>query len=102
MFEEWNVLVKKLLLKVFGAGGDDDPLAGANGGNEIGEGFPGAGTGFDDEMALFCQSLFDCLSHLQLATAKLVSGVGASEDTSGSEELIEGTLFIGGSRCGWG
>ena len=55
--KEGDVLEVELLLQVFGAGGDDDalscaPAGEAQGRQEVGEGFAGAGAGFDDEMAL--------------------------------------------------
>ena len=70
-FEEGDVLEEELLLEVFGAGGDDDALlalAGeAQGGQKIGEGFAGAGAGFDDEVALVVEGGLDGVGHLVLA-----------------------------------
>ena len=64
-FEEGNVAEVELILQGLGAGGDDDALAGAQGGQQIGEGFAGAGAGFDDEMAALGEGLLDGLGHLQ-------------------------------------
>ena len=51
-FEEGHVAEEELILQGLGAGGDDDALAGAQGGQQIGEGFAGAGAGFDDQVAV--------------------------------------------------
>ena len=75
VFEEGNVLEEELFLEVFGAGGDDDALlffAGeAEGWEEVGEGFAGAGAGFDDEVAVVVEGGLDGSGHLILAGADL-------------------------------
>ena len=71
-FEKGNVAEVELVLERLGAGGDDDALAGAQGGQQIGEGFAGAGAGFDDEVAAFGERAFDGLGHFQLAGAVFV------------------------------
>ena len=62
-FEERDVLEEELLLQVLGAGGDDDALlafAGqAQGGQQIGQRLAGPGAGFDDQVALVGEGLFD-------------------------------------------
>ena len=92
-FEEGDVLEEELLLQVFGAGGDDDALlalAGeAQGGQKIGEGFAGAGAGFDDEVALVFEGGFDGSGHLVLAAAVLEGEGGAGEDAAGGEEIVK-------------
>ena len=74
-FEEGDVLEEELFLEVFGAGGDDDALlvlaGAAEGWEEVGEGFAGAGAGFDDEMAAVGEGLLDLLGHEVLAGAVL-------------------------------
>ncbi len=51
LLQERDVFEEKLLLQILGAGGDDDALAGLQGRNKVGEGFSGAGAGFDDQVA---------------------------------------------------
>ena len=62
-FEEGDVLEEKLLLEVLGAGRDDDAAARAQGGEQIGEGFAGAGSGFNDQVAVFVQGALNRLRH---------------------------------------
>ena len=64
-FEEGNVAEVELVLQGLGAGGDDDALAGAQGGQQVGERFAGAGAGLDDQVAAFVESPLDGLGHLQ-------------------------------------
>jgi hypothetical protein len=89
-FEKGQVAEKELILQGFGAGGDDDPVAGAEGGKEVGEGFAGAGAGFDDQVALLCKGALDGLGHLELAGAVFVGQGGFGEDAAGGEEGVEG------------
>ena len=89
-FEEGNVAEEELVLQGLGAGGDDDALAGAEGGQQIGEGFAGAGAGFDDEVAALGEGALDGLGHFELAGAVLVGQRRAREDAAGREELVEG------------
>ena len=95
-FEEGDVLEVELLLEVFGAGGDDDALlalAGeAEGGQEVGEGLAGAGAGFDDEVALVGEGLFDGSGHVVLAGAVL----------EGEARSGRGCRRERRSRGGWG
>ncbi len=89
-FEKGDVAEEELLLQGLGAGGDDDALAGAQGGQQVGEGLAGAGAGFDDEVALLGESALDGLGHLELARAVLVGQRGSRKDAAGREELVEG------------
>ena len=74
-FKERDVLEVELFLEVFCAGGDDDALllvaGAAERGEKVGEGFAGAGAGFDDEMALVGEGLLDGFGHGVLAGAVL-------------------------------
>ena len=105
-FEEGDVLEVELLLEVFGAGGDDDALlvlAGeAEGGEEVGEGFAGAGAGFDDEVTLVLEGLFDGSGHVVLAGAVLEGERGAGEESAGGEEVVERGDFARGVGVGGG
>ena len=89
-FEKGHVAEEELVLQGLGAGGDDDALAGAQGGQQVGEGFAGAGAGFDDEVAPLGEGALDGLGHFQLAGAVLVGQRRAGEDAAGREELVQG------------
>src|SRR5580704_998263 len=101
LLEERNVLEEKLLLKIFGSGGDDDALAGENGGHEIGEGFAGARAGLDDQVLLFGEGAFDCFGHLKLAVAIFEIGMPLGEKTGLRKELADrqGLRGWGGHLC---
>ncbi len=66
-FKERDVAEEELVLESLSASGDDDALAGAERGKQIGEGFAGAGAGFDDEMAALGESALHGLGHFVLA-----------------------------------
>ena len=70
-FEEGNVAEVELILEGLGSGGDDDAQAGAQGGEQVSEGFAGACAGLDDEMAALFEGALDGFGHLQLAGAVL-------------------------------
>jgi len=99
--EERDVFEEELLLQVFCAGGDDDALlllAGAfERGEQVGEGFSGAGASFDDEMAAVVEALLDGLGHFVLAGAVLKGEGGFGEKAAGVEEVVVGReLLLGG------
>ena len=89
--EERDVFEVELLLEVFGASGKDDALlvlAGvAEGGQKVGEGFAGAGAGFDDEVTLVVEGGLDGGGHLLLAGAVLEMERRTGKDAGGGEEL---------------
>ena len=89
-----NVLEVELLLQVLGAGGDDDTLATLAGeaecGQQVGEGFAGAGTSFDDEVPLVFECAFDGGCHFILAAAVFEGERGLGEDAAGREEIVQG------------
>ena len=105
-FEEGDVLEEELLLQVFGAGGDDDALlvlaGAAEGGQQVGEGFAGAGAGFDDEVAVVGEGLLDGLGHGVLAGAVLEGERGVGEEAAGVEEVVEGGQLLVGVDLGEG
>ena len=104
-----EVLEEKLFLEVLGAGGDDDALAAlageAKGGEEVGEGFAGAGAGLDDKVAVIVEGGLDGSGHLVLAGAVLECEGRLGEEAAGGEEVVEGGklaglvlgVFVGGS-----
>ncbi len=106
-------LEEELLLEVFGAGGDDDALlvlaGAAEGWEEIGEGFAGAGAGFDDEVAVVGEGLLDLFGHEVLAGAVL-EGEGGSwrgcrrgGRSRGGLQLLVGPRRVDlGERREWG
>ena len=70
LFEEGNVVVHDLLLQGFGVGGNDDFFfvghRPQDGGNEVGEAFSGAGSGFDDQGVPLPQRALHGAGHLHL------------------------------------
>jgi hypothetical protein len=50
--EKGHVAEEELILEGLGTSGDDDALAGAQGGQQVGEGFAGAGASLNDQMAV--------------------------------------------------
>ena len=86
LLQERNVFEEQLFLQVLGAGGDDDALAGENGGDQIGERFTGARAGFDQQVLAFVDSRFDGLGHFQLAGAELVVRMPFGESSAGREK----------------
>ena len=106
-FEEGDVLEEELFLEVFGAGGDDDALlvlaGAAEGWEEVGEGFAGAGAGFDDEVAVVGEGLLDLLGHEVLAGTVLEGEGRVGEDAAGVEEVMErGELLVEARRVDLG
>ena len=79
LLEERNVFEEELLLEVLGAGGDHDALAGEEGGDQVGEGFAGAGAGFDDQMFAVGERGFHGFRHLQLAGPEFIIGMPFGE-----------------------
>ena len=49
--------MEELFLQILGAGRNDDALAGANDGHQVGQRLARAGAGFDDQVTLFFQRL---------------------------------------------
>ena len=92
MLQKWNVLVEKLFLQIFCAGGDDHALARADHRHQVRQSLSRACAGFNDQVPLFFQRLLDCLRHLQLSAAEFIRGMRAREHSAGSEELVERSL----------
>ena len=93
--QERNVLEEELLLQVLGAGGNDDALAGEDGGDQIGERFAGAGAGFDDQMLAVGERGFDGLGHFELAGAVFVIRMPLGKRSMAGEELAHAGRFRG-------
>ena len=89
MLEKRHVFVEELFLQILGTRGDDDALAGADHGQQIGESFAGTGAGFKDQVPLFRERLFDGLRHLQLAAPEFVGGMSLREHAPGGKEIVE-------------
>ena len=88
--------MEELFLQIFCSGGNDDALAGANDGHQVGQRLARAGAGFDDQVTLFFERLFDRLRHLQLSAAKFVGGMGARKHSARREELVERNVAFPG------
>ena len=95
-FKEGNVAEVELVLKSLGSGGNNDALAGAQGREQVSQGFAGTGSGLDDQVAAFFQSPLDGLGHFQLPRPVLEREGGARQDAARREELMEG-----GQGAGW-
>ena len=102
LLEKRDILMKELFLQILGSGRNDDSLAGANDGHQVGQRLARAGAGFNDQVTLFFQRLLDRLRHLQLSAAKLVGGMSAREHSAGREELVEGDIPLLGVGNGLG
>ena len=89
-FEKRHVAKEELVLQSLCACGDDDALAGAQGGQQVGQCLAGTGAGFDDEMATFSKRALYGLGHLELAGAVFVGERRTGEDAAGRKELVEG------------
>jgi hypothetical protein len=101
--EKGHVAEEELVLEGLGAGGDDDALAGAQGGQQVGEGFAGAGAGFDDQMAALGEGALDGLGHFKLAGAVLIGQRGAERIPPGEKNSWRlGRDRIGASEAGIG
>ena len=85
LLEEGHVFEEELLLQILCAGRNDDALAGANDGHQVGQRLARAGAGFDDQVTLFFERLFDRLRHLQLPPAEFVGGMSARKHSAGRE-----------------
>ncbi len=92
LLEKRDILMEELFLQILGSGRNDDSLAGANDGHQVGQSLARAGAGFDDQVTLFFQRLLDSLRHLQLSAAKFVGRMGARKHSAGREELVEGDV----------
>jgi len=88
-FEKGNIAKEELVLQRFGSGGDNHALSGAERGQQIGEGFAGACSCFDDQMAMLGQRAFDGLCHFKLAAAVLVRQRRARKNAARRKELVE-------------
>ena len=89
-FEERQVDVVELLLQIDGAGGDDDAgvvlKAPEQRRNEIGEGFSGAGAGFDERVLVGVEGLLDAVEHFHLLRAVLEVGLHLRENAARREK----------------
>jgi len=79
-----------LILQRAGAGRDDDPLAGQERGDEVGERLAGAGAGLDDQGAFVVESARHRGRHLALLGAIFVVRDRAREAAAGGQEVTRG------------
>ena len=63
-FEKRDVFVKELFLKVLSAGGNHHAFARQDGGKQIGQRFPRARAGLDDQVFLLRERALHSLGHL--------------------------------------
>ena len=98
LFKEGDVLEVELVLKVLGAGGDDDALTGEDRGDQVGKGLAGAGAGFDDQVLSLDEGALDRFGHLELAGPVFVVRVPLGEQAFFAEELADGEGFGGLTR----
>ena len=89
-FKEGNVAEVELVLEGLGTGGDNDALAGSQGGKQVGQGLAGAGSGLDDEVTAFSERALDRLGHFELARAVLIGQRRTRQDSARREKLVEG------------
>ena len=110
LLEERNVLEEELLLKILGAGGNHDALAGKNRGNQIRQRLAGAGAGFDDQVLLFGERGFARLPPLPVGRRGIRSSGCHSESSplrpknwrTVSGLVAEDTYWmILAGACGW-
>ncbi len=89
-FEKGDITKIELILEGLGACGDDDALAGTQGGKQIREGLAGAGAGLDNKVPPLGECAFYGLGHFELAGAVLVRKRRARQDAARREKLVEG------------
>src|ERR1017187_1084957 len=87
LLEEVDVLEKELLLQGLGPRGDDDALAGEQGGHQVGERLAGAGAGLHDQVAFVGEGTFDGFGHLHLPGTELVIGVPFGQRPATAKKL---------------
>ena len=96
-----EVFADELLLEVDGGGGDGDPDLGIlerceDGGGEVGQSFPGAGAGFDDEVLVPVEGSGDGCAHRLLVGAWFVArDVGSGRLRRRPRGLERGSSWIG-------
>jgi len=64
--EQWKVFRRQLVLQRFGGRGDDDPLAGENGGHQVTDRLAGSGASLHDEVTAILDCRRDGGDHLLL------------------------------------
>ena len=98
-FEKGNVAEEELVLQRLGAGRNNDALAGAQGGQQVGKGFAGARAGLDNQVAALGEGALHGLGHFQLAGPVLVRQRRTRQNAAGREELVQAGQ---GAGCGVG
>lgn len=97
----------ELLLQGLGGGGNDDTATAADGGDQVGQGFAGAGSGFHHGVMMLFEGVVHHFGHFQLAGAMLVAADHATlEEAAGAEDIVHGwgrlrsRLLAGGIELG--
>ena len=92
-FQRGNILVDKLILKVDGVGRDDHTLSVLHrpleGGDQVSEGFPGAGAGFDERVMPFGKGVADGLQHFDLLLPRFEAFIVPAESAALGKDLAE-------------
>ncbi len=89
LLQKRDVLEKKLFLQVFGAGGDDYPLAAENAGKQIGQSLTCPCARLDAKMMALFDGVQDSLRHSNLRRTKLIIGMIPGDDSIRPQELFQ-------------
>ena len=101
LLEKRNVFEKELLLQILGARGDHDALAGEDGGDQVGQRFAGARTGFHDQMLAVLERRGHRFGHGQLAGPVFIIRMPFGKCAVPPEELMHvGNGFDIGGHAG--
>ena len=102
LLEKGDIFVEELFLEVLGSSGDQNPLAGTDYGEQVGERLAGAGAGFHDQVTLLFECLLDGLRHLELSVTKFVGRMRAGQQASRRKELVQRAFLPGAAGRGLG
>ena len=84
-----QVTMKQLILQGLGPGGDHHLAARQQGGNQIGQGLAGAGSGFGQQHAVVRDGALDCLGHGQLLGSRTPPRKDCGACAIGGKELFQ-------------
>src|SRR5213075_971712 len=90
LLKERDVLVEKLLLQIFGSGGNHHASAAADHRHEVSQSLPSARASLNNQVSPVFQPGFHFLGHLELARSILVTWMVAGEPAVRSEDALEG------------
>ena len=89
--DERQIALEQLLLKMAGAGGDHDPAAAGDGGNEVREGLAGPGSGLADEDVPLRHGTLDRGGHGPLLGPGRVARQQPRQRTGRGEDTVAGS-----------